>query len=104
RFTNTDELFESSVKIALEEGLVELGDLVVITAGVPVGQIGTTNIIKVETIGEILFNGAGIGKEGVTGNVRIINSVEDMDSFNEGEILIDRSTDMDTMPALKKAR
>jgi pyruvate kinase len=44
---NTDELFENAVKCATETGIVKKSDLVVITAGVPVGVSGTTNILKV---------------------------------------------------------
>jgi len=46
----TDKMFEQSVKVALEKGLVKQDDLVVITAGVPIGVSGSTNLIKVEKI------------------------------------------------------
>ncbi len=46
----TDKMFEQSVKEALEKGIVKQGDLVVITAGVPIGISGSTNLIKVEKI------------------------------------------------------
>jgi len=48
--TNTDELFEHAVDAAKKLGIVEAGDKVVITAGVPLGQSGTTNLMKVETV------------------------------------------------------
>ena len=43
----TDEMFEIAVKGAIEHRLVSLGDTVIITAGVPVGRSGTTNLIKI---------------------------------------------------------
>jgi len=43
---STDELFELGIQKAKEIGMVEDGDRVVITAGVPVGQPGTTNLLK----------------------------------------------------------
>ncbi len=51
--TNTDDLFAAAVKAAQEHGLVENGDIVAITAGVPLGISGTTNLMKVEKIEEI---------------------------------------------------
>ncbi len=47
---NTDELFAAAVEAARENGSVEKGDLVVITAGIPLGVTGTTNMLKVETV------------------------------------------------------
>jgi pyruvate kinase len=47
---STDELFEAGVKKALEAKAASRGDLVVITAGVPVGVSGTTNLLKVQTL------------------------------------------------------
>ena len=44
--TSTDRIFSLSVEVALKEGLVQKGDTVVITAGVPLGKSGSTNLIK----------------------------------------------------------
>jgi len=52
--TNTDDLFADAVRSALNTGIVKEGDLVVLTAGVPVGMSGTTNILKVSIVGESL--------------------------------------------------
>lgn len=49
--TNTDDLFDSAVEAAEKRGIVQDGDLVAITAGVPLGVSGTTNLMKVEKIG-----------------------------------------------------
>ncbi len=48
--TNTDALFAKAVAAAKEHGIVQDGDLVVITAGVPLGISGMTNLMKVERI------------------------------------------------------
>ena len=48
--TSTDELFEHAVDAAKKYGYVEQGDRVVITAGVPLGISGTTNLMKVDTV------------------------------------------------------
>ena len=47
---STDRLFSMSVDVALKEGHVNKGDTVVITAGVPIGQSGTTNLIKAQQV------------------------------------------------------
>ncbi|MBP3268399.1 MAG: pyruvate kinase, partial [Ruminococcus sp.] len=49
--TNTDDLFAAAVEAAESHRLVQDGDLVAITAGVPLGVSGTTNLMKVERIG-----------------------------------------------------
>lgn len=48
--TSTDRIFSLSAEVALKEGLVKDGDTVVITAGVPLGKSGSTNLIKAQII------------------------------------------------------
>jgi pyruvate kinase len=47
---NTDDMIESSISAAKEAGLITIGDSVVITAGVPTGVPGRTNMIKADVI------------------------------------------------------
>ncbi len=47
---NTDELFEHAVEVSRANGLVDAGDTVVITAGIPLGMSGTTNMLKVDQL------------------------------------------------------
>ena len=47
---NTDELFHHAIEVAKKEGHVKQGDLVVITAGVPLGVPGRTNLMKVQEV------------------------------------------------------
>ncbi|MCH5193684.1 MAG: pyruvate kinase [Oscillospiraceae bacterium] len=49
---NTDELFDSAIIAAKNAGLVTNGDTVVLTAGLPLGIEGKTNMLKVAEIGE----------------------------------------------------
>ncbi len=49
---STDDVVANSIASAKEKNYLENGDLVVITAGVPNGISGTTNLIKVHTIEE----------------------------------------------------
>ncbi|MEK7376985.1 MAG: pyruvate kinase, partial [Candidatus Margulisiibacteriota bacterium] len=48
---STDKMISSAEKATVEQKLLKKGDLVIITAGVPIGVPGTTNLIKVHTIG-----------------------------------------------------
>lgn len=50
RSASTDELFRSAVDSGRRTGLIGPGDYVVITAGVPSGKTGATNLIKIEQI------------------------------------------------------
>ena len=45
-----DDLFEICTKAALRYGRVKKGDMVVITAGVPLNRAGSTNLIKVQRV------------------------------------------------------
>ena len=50
---STDQIFEQAARTALEQGLVSRGEVVVITAGVPLGRTGSTNLVKAHRIEEI---------------------------------------------------
>ncbi|MFD0962271.1 pyruvate kinase [Paenibacillus chungangensis] len=100
----TDEMFEIAIKGAMQTGMLSLGDSVVITAGVPVGRAGTTNLIKIHHIGEVLAQGQGIGSQTATGKLVIAkNAQEAIDKTEQGDILVTISTDKDYMPAFQKA-
>ncbi|MCL6518018.1 pyruvate kinase [Alicyclobacillus sp.] len=102
--TTTDEVLETAVDGALDAGLVQHGDLVLIIAGVPVGQRGTTNLIKVHTIGEVLAQGIGIGQRAVSGRAVVSRSTADiLARTQEGSILVTSSTDADLVPAMERA-
>ncbi|MDD6728771.1 MAG: pyruvate kinase [Eubacteriales bacterium] len=47
---NTDELFNHAVEVSKNAGYVKSGDIVVITAGIPLGVSGTTNMLKVHEV------------------------------------------------------
>ena len=101
---STDEMIQHSVDRALEAGLIGNGDLVVITAGVPVGVAGTTNLIKIHVVGEVIARGMGIGNKAVTGKIRIIkNGEKEIGKIQEGDILVAEATDLDMIPLMMKA-
>lgn len=101
---STDDMILHSVDRALAAGLIGSGDLVVITAGIPVGVAGTTNLIKVHVVGDIIAKGTGIGNRAATGKVcKIENMDKDKDKLREGDILVAESTDSDMISIMKKS-
>ena len=99
-----EEMFETGVKKALELKLVKQGDIVVITAGGPAGIAGTTNLLKVQTVGNILVKGVGIGKGKVSGEICVAASIDQMSkNFKNGDILVLPYTNNDMIPFLKNA-
>ncbi|BDG37085.1 pyruvate kinase [Saccharococcus caldoxylosilyticus] len=100
----TDEMLDIAVDAAIESGVVKHGDLVVITAGVPVGETGSTNLMKVHVIGDIIAKGQGIGRKSAFGKAVIAKTAEEATrKMVEGGILVTNSTDADMMAALEKA-
>lgn len=101
--TSTDEMIDRAVEGALQAGLIKNGDLVVITAGVPVGIQGTTNLIKVHTVGDVLIRGVGIGQRAATGRARVARTPRELEAFELGDILVTIGTDLDFMPFVEMA-
>jgi len=98
----TDDIIDRAVNAAVTAKLVSSGDLVVITAGI--GAAGTTNLIKVHIVGEILAKGIGIGDKSITGKVTVVKDIErDAGKLKEGDILVARSTDKEVVPLMEKA-
>lgn len=100
--SGTDQLLSTAVNEALAHNLVQTGNTVVITAGVPVGKVGTTNMIKVQIIGNVIAKGTGIGRRSALGTARIILNPK-TDDFSDGDILIARFTDADYVPLISRA-
>lgn len=104
----TDEMVKDAIEKSLDEGLIENGDLIVLTAGVPVGLKGTTNLIKVEVVGKILSKGVGIGHGQVQGSAKILKTPENLESIlseiREDDILITYSTDIEFIPVMEKVK
>lgn len=101
---NSDEMVAGAISLALSTGIVKQGDLTVITAGVPAGIQGTTNMIRVHIVGEILLRGTGIGQRVVTGQVCVASSPEEIAAkLKPGDILVIRSVDDETAAQAAKA-
>ncbi|MFS8651212.1 MAG: pyruvate kinase [Caldibacillus sp.] len=103
RCTTTDEMLEQSINQALTTGIVKHGDRVVITAGVPVGEAGTTNIMKIHVVGNVLAKGQGIGRKTTFGKVVVANNAKEAEEkVTAGSILVTRATDSDMVKAIEK--
>lgn len=85
---NTDALIDLAVNEARNAGLVRKGDSVIVTAGKNVGKVGSTNLIQVVNVGEIVVKGQGIGRKSVTGEVARVEHLSDIDKIKEGSILV----------------
>ena len=101
---STDELFAHAVDCAQKKGLLETGDLVVITAGVPLGVSGTTNLMKVHVVGDVLVKGTGVTEKTVIAPICVAKSPEDARThFVSGDILVIEETCNEIMQLLRSA-
>ena len=102
---NTDDLIDHVISVAQKHKLLNNGDLVVITAGVPLGISGTTNLMKVHLVGNILVSGKTIVNNlSAHGHLMVCRSdKEALENFKEGEILVIHETNNSLLPIMKKA-
>lgn len=106
---STDELIEMSTSLAKENGYLHDGELAVVTAGVPVGVSGTTNMIKIHMIGNCLATGVGIGPEGsalanATGKACVCHNLDELRAkFKLGMVLVVPSTSNEMLSYVRDA-
>ena len=106
---STDELIEMSTSLAKENGYLHNGELAVVTAGVPVGVSGTTNMIKIHMVGNCLATGVGIGRESsdvtnATGKACVCRTLEEVRAkFKPGMVLVVPSTNNDMTDFVRNA-
>ena len=96
--TSTDELIEKSTALAEKNGYLHNGELAVVTAGVPVGVSGTTNMIKIHMVGNCLATGVGVGRGktdlvSASGKACVCRTLEEVKAkFRPGMVLVVPST------------
>ena len=100
---NADELFDYAVDATEKAGLISKGDVVIITAGVPLGISGTTNLIKVQVAGHILVRGKGINKKKVSANLCVCHDAADLAQFKAGDIIVAKDTNNSMMEQIRQA-
>lgn len=101
---NSKEAFSAASTYALMHGLISFGDVVVVTAGAPFGKKGTTNMMMVENVGEVLVRGhKGFGQK-VTGRVIYVLAPEVYNPEElEGRLVIIPHCDNTFLPVLRRA-
>ena len=106
---STDELIEMSTALAKENGYLHNGELAVVTAGVPVGVSGTTNMIKIHMVGNCLATGVGVGRENAdvtsaTGKACVCRTLEEVRAkFKPGMVLVVPSTSNEMLSYVRDA-
>ena len=104
RASSTDQLVDLAIQSAQEAGLVKHGDLVVVTAGVPVGISGTTNMIRIAQVGGSLVNAIGVGSQIASGPLCVCRTLEDIpEKFHPGDVLVVPYTNNEVLPWLRQA-
>lgn len=106
---STDELIEMSTSLAKENGYLHNGELAVVTAGVPVGISGTTNMIKIHMVGNCLATGVGVGREdtdltNATGKACVCRTLDEVRAkFKPGMVLVVPSTTNEMLSYVRDA-
>lgn len=100
---STTQTFQAAMNVAQEDGLVNDGDLVVMTAGTIQGVSGSTDLIKVEMVTAVLGHGRGVGEGSVSGRARIAHDTAAVKDFHSGEILVVPRTSADYVDAIRRA-
>lgn len=100
---DTDALIVEAVKSALSAGLIQAGDMTIITAGVPFGVPGTTNLLKIHVAAEALAKGTGIGDRSGVGPVHLIRNEADVEGMTAGDIAVVFGVEAWNVDALKLA-
>lgn len=102
--TTTDELLEHAVARAVDIGMLGHGDLAVITAGIPLGVSGTTNMLKVQIVGNVLVSGVGVAPGYVCGTLCVAHDeTEARNNFVDGSILVIPEVTPQLIPLLRGA-
>lgn len=101
---NTDDLFDHVVQVSEKKGLVKSGDLAVITAGIPLGVSGTTNMLKVHLVGDVLVSGTSVTGRSVCGHLCVCSNEEEAhEEFTSGDILVIPKSSNNILPLIKTA-
>ena len=100
---SAEELASRSIDAAVAAHLVEDGDVLVYTAGVPVGVPGTTNLIRVHTVGDVVLRGHGLGDATACGEVRRVRRAADFDGMPDGAVVVAQHTDASLVDGLGRA-
>lgn len=102
--SSIDELFYEAVNILKNIKFVKEGELVILTAGMPLGKTGSTNIMMVKTVGKILCKGMGIGKHKISARACVAKNAKDLEeNFSDGDIIVTIGVYKDMLPFIQKS-
>jgi pyruvate kinase len=104
-FEGDNEVFDVAEEMAIKSGLVKAGETIIAIAGVPIGIAGTTNTMKVRTVGSVLAKGSGNKRGTVQGIARVFADPDSKEQpfFEQGDIIICTRTGDHMMEYIKKA-
>ena len=85
---STSRTFSHAMKLSMEKGILKPGDLVVETAGTLNGISGSTDLIKVGIVTDVVASGNSTSSGKVSGKIRVISKNSDMSEVKSGEILV----------------
>ena len=100
--SSMDDQLDRAVHAATQAKLIKNGEIVVITAGMPLGTTGTTNMLKVHTVADICVTGQGIGSHSTQGKIRIIIKESDWENTSKETIVVVSSTNESMLDNLAK--
>jgi pyruvate kinase len=102
---STSQTFDAAISVALENNLVDEGDLVVMTAGTLQGVSGSTDLVKVGVVTSVLGHGTGVGASSavVSGPARVAPTASMVGNFNPGEVLVTTYTDASFIEMIKQS-
>ncbi len=104
--TSLEGMVEEAVAIAVQSQWAGPGDRLIITVGAPVGEAGSTNVLRVVSVGHVLLRGQGLGPEGeVHGVVRLVGGLGEIEPEElSGKVLVVSTSDGDWTPYMERAR
>ena len=100
----TDALLNNAVATAIETERVQNGDLIIITAGVPTGEQGTTNMMKLHLVGDEMASGQGVGRNSIVGNAVVVDTADELAGKDlSNSIIVTTSIDETFVPYIEQA-
>lgn len=102
--SSIDDLFYESINILKNIKFVKEGELVILTAGMPLGKAGSTNIMMVKTVGKLLCKGMGIGKHKISARACVAKNAKELEeTFSDGDIIVTIGVYKDMLPYIQKS-
>ena len=102
--SSIDDLFYESINILKNIKFVKEGELVILTAGMPLGKAGSTNIMMVKTVGKLLCKGMGIGKRKISARACVAKNAKELEeNFSDGDIIVTIGVYKDMLPYIQKS-